>query len=235
MLSRLPSFAFVSLLLATGCADEGRACLPGDVSCLLENGGGGKADGFAQVPDCRDFDLQEMIDAKHDLSPDYQCVVSEGLSRSSQPDAQWIDSLTRPDIREVPFKSVVNLRGERGSNWEDPFVRDAGMTPLNIPVPDMHAPTHEQVIQFLDFVTDEANQPVLVHCKAGQGRTGTFVTIYRMFVQGWAPVDAMSEAHDFNVSPEQATFLEELATEIGSPELEKYLGAAGSALIDQDP
>lgn len=170
---------------------------------------------FASVPVCTSFDLHAAIAATHDLSPDYQCEVSSTLSRSSQPDERWIRSLSDPSIRERPFRSVVNLRGENGANGEAPIVESAGMTALNIRVKDLTAPNDDQVDQFLGFVADPAHQPTLVHCKAGQGRTGTFVAIYRFMVQGWSVDDAVAEARSFNVNEEQLAFVRAYASRHG--------------------
>ncbi len=198
------------LLVLPGCSSEAEAVA--DQEAAL----------FASVPDCRVFDLDQLVAQTHDLSPDYQCAVSTTLQRSSQPDERWIKSLSDPTIREHPFRSVVNLRGENGSNSEEPIVQRYGMKPLNIRVRDMHAPTREQIVQFLTFVTDEANQPALVHCKAGQGRTGTFVAAYRMAVEGWSKDDALAEARRFRVNDEQLAFLGELAQHLGDADLAAF-------------
>lgn len=185
---------------------------------------------YAVVPDCRTFDLHDTIARTKDLSPDYQCEVSRGLSRSSQPNDGWIKSLSDPHVRRVPFRSIVNLRGENGANGEAPSVQRYGMTPLNIRVMDMTAPTREQIVTFLAFVTDEAHQPALVHCKAGQGRTGTFVAAYRMIVQRWSPEDAIKEARSFNVNDVQIAFLGDLAKHLDEPDLARFRDAPGGAL-----
>lgn len=182
---------------------------------------------YAVVPDCKTFDLHEAIERTKDLSPDYQCVVSRGLSRSSQPNDGWIKSLSNPTVRQTPFRSVVNLRGENGANGEASSVQRYGMTPLNIRVMDMTAPTREQIVTFLTFVTDEAHQPALVHCKAGQGRTGAFVAVYRMVVQRWSPESAIKEARSFNVNDVQIAFLTDLATHLGDADLARFRDARG--------
>jgi atypical dual specificity phosphatase len=51
---------------------------------------------------------------------------------------------------------------------------------LHLPVDDFHAPTIGQMLDALAFI-DEArisDQPVAVHCLAGQGRTGTVLAAY---------------------------------------------------------
>lgn len=183
---------------------------------------------FTGVPTCTNLDIHALIEKTHDPSPDYQCEVSPGLSRSSQPDERWIESLANPSIRKVPFRAVVNLRGEPGANGEAPIVRKYGMTPLDIPVIDMHAPTRDQALEFLAFVTDPAHQPADVHCKAGQGRTGTFVAVYRMAVQGWKPEDAIAEARAWNVHDAQIAFLEDFARTLDDDDVRKFRGAPGS-------
>lgn len=49
-----------------------------------------------------------------------------------------------------------------------------GFQYLHLPVPDYHPPTVEQVWDFLRFAElQRENGAVMVHCAAGQGRTGT--------------------------------------------------------------
>lgn len=52
-----------------------------------------------------------------------------------------------------------------------------GIESMHIPVPDFHAPTQEQLDQYVNAVrdvTDEGRQ-VGTHCAGGMGRTGTFL------------------------------------------------------------
>jgi protein tyrosine/serine phosphatase len=93
---------------------------------------------------------------------------------------------------------------------------------------DHTAPTYDQVLQFLKFVTDANNLPADVHCHAGQGRTGTFVATYRIAVQGWTPDDAIAEAQKFKAGSSQIAFLQDFATHLGDPEIQAFLGAPGS-------
>src|SRR5262249_51100924 len=60
----------------------------------------------------------------------------------------------------------------------------------------------EAIDRFLEIMDDEANHPVLVHCRAGLHRTGAFCAIYRMeyvdprLGRRWNQVEAMEEMQD---------------------------------------
>lgn len=213
---RLALFSLCIGLVAIGCSSSSSSS---DESTADSD--------LSTVPQCTGFDLKAMVERTNDKSPDYQCEVSSGLSRSSQPTERWIKSLSDPAVRVRPFRAVVNLRGEHGANGEEPIVRQAGMTPLNIRVKDMTAPTRDQAIEFLSFVTDRDHQPALVHCKAGQGRTGTFVAIYRIAVQRWSLADAVAEAREFNVNDVQIAFVQDFATHLEDPEIKRFANAPG--------
>ncbi len=54
-------------------------------------------------------------------------------------------------------------------------------------------PDMDDVIRFLNIVTDSNNTPVFVHCQHGADRTGTICAIYRIIIQGWSREDAVEE------------------------------------------
>jgi atypical dual specificity phosphatase len=72
-----------------------------------------------------------------------------------------------------------------------------GMKSLHLPVPDFHAPTLEQIIQFVDTTCDVlANGGrVGVHCTAGLGRSGTMVAAYLVSL-GDTPADAIAKVRE---------------------------------------
>lgn len=100
---------------------------------------------------------------------------------------------SRPDGREEDWKriyglrSVVNLCVEpTGESWPP------GVHYEQIPCVDNEPPIDQHVRDFLRVV--DAYGPCLVHCEAGQGRTGVMVACYRMARQGWGREAAVADA-----------------------------------------
>ncbi len=128
---------------------------------------------------------------------DWQRVhqVDGGIWRSAQPGPDvWKDLAARG------FKSVVNLREEK--NYEADAVKAAGLEPYYLPEAPLQAPTVQQALDFLHFVTDPAHQPVLFHCYSGVDRTGTMAACYRIAVQGWSQDQALAEALELGMVKE---------------------------------
>jgi len=74
------------------------------------------------------------------------------------------------------------------------WVNDAGLLVVNVPVPDMEAPSDRQLDHLLETIrkANAAGMGVAVHCGAGLGRTGTVLAAY--FVsQGLNPQDAVEK------------------------------------------
>ena len=101
-----------------------------------------------------------------------------------------------PAIKEMGFKSIINLRlpTENGANVdaEAAAAKTAGINFYNIPFSGQ-SPDPKTADQFLDTITAKGNEPAYIHCAAGN-RAGAMWMIKRLVVDKWDADRAFQEA-----------------------------------------
>ncbi len=110
--------------------------------------------------------------------------VSDLLYRCAQPTAPGFKELEKLGIR-----TVVNLRSEHSDRN-----MLAGTNLKYYEIPSRATQVQEaDLLKFLQIVTNPEEGPYLVHCHHGADRTGLFVAVYRIVVQGWSREEAIRE------------------------------------------
>jgi protein-tyrosine phosphatase len=133
-------------------------------------------------------------------------VVPGVLYRSGQMTEEgFADAVARYHIRtfinaqdEYPDPDIWHSYLNRRTIKETELCRRLGVRYVFLPpdlVPPQDVPAHHPaaIDQLLTILDDPANQPVLIHCKAGLHRTGVFVAVYRMEYDHWTPRQALAE------------------------------------------
>ena len=119
--------------------------------------------------------------------------VTPNLYRGAQPTREGIKQL-----RQLGIRTVVNLRAFHSDRDE---VAGTGLKSVRFETKPWHA-EKEDVVGFLQVVTNTNNLPVFVHCQRGADRTGMMCAMYRIVVCGWTKPEAIDEmkngGFDFN-------------------------------------
>lgn len=105
-------------------------------------------------------------------------AIFEGEAyRSNQPDAKAIAELQT----KLGIKTIINLRGEEpGERWYDEEVaatKALGITLINFGMSARKELPRERV-NLLISLMENAEKPLLIHCKAGSDRTGLAAALY---------------------------------------------------------
>jgi protein tyrosine phosphatase (PTP) superfamily phosphohydrolase (DUF442 family) len=115
------------------------------------------------------------------------------------------------DLAAAGVKTLINLTSDDADATERSMAASAGLKYFQIAMTTHQPPTTAQITQFLQVVTDPANQPVYVHCVGGRHRTGVMTAVYRM-VNGWTADRAFQEMKHYKfgadfLHPEFKTFV----------------------------
>lgn len=139
------------------------------------------------------------------LYRNFREAVPGTLYRSGQMSPEGLKKV----VHEYGIKTIICLRendrlDERNAaqeQWEKDFagreyVQFVRLPPLSWWAPEgKEPPAMTNVREFVRILNDPKNypRPILIHCFAGEHRTGVYVAIYRMEVDRWTREQAVEE------------------------------------------
>jgi len=99
-----------------------------------------------------------------------------------------------PYLKELGIKTVLTFDNQpKRVAKEQQFLKEAGIESISIPWSGWDYPDDETIQKIHQIMDLPERQPILVHCKHGQERTGVVVATWRISRQNWNVDQAYQE------------------------------------------
>lgn len=116
-------------------------------------------------------------------------VIDNELAGSAAP-GSWGNIID--DLEQICAKGIKRIITLTEEPLPRIFLDEYNFESLHIPIQDYTAPSVEQIFKTVEYIEESRKQkkPVLVHCHAGIGRTGTMLAAYFVY-RGYTTADAV--------------------------------------------
>ncbi|MHA1330555.1 MAG: phosphatase domain-containing putative toxin [Candidatus Hodarchaeales archaeon] len=119
-------------------------------------------------------------------------------------------------LQDIRWGGIVSLQEEEALSKE---VADIlGVPFLHQPIPDFHVPSEDDIERIICFFNEHclsSKKPLLVHCTAGLGRTGTVLASLLVKMDGIAPAEAIKRIREVNPLAIETQEQEEFIYQLG--------------------
>lgn len=148
------------------------------------------------------------------------CQVTQNvLWRGAKPDEEGFAWLIEHGVRTIvnlemlndDFSLIKQVDLTSLKTFKMAYFRVKDWEPLPVLAPSVE---DDHVVHFLAIASQPAYQPVYVHCRSGQNRTGVMVAAYQIIIEGNPNIDALIEemrAYQGVWSDVDAKYLRDLA------------------------
>ncbi len=127
------------------------------------------------------------------MIPNFSWVEEGVLAGSAMPGYFGLATL-EDDLRDAHEEGIRTIVSLTEDGFDSSIVEGEGFRYFHIPIIDHTAPSLEQMRRFVEIVADErdSGSPVLAHCFAGIGRTGTMLGAW-LVARGLPPAEAIRQ------------------------------------------
>ncbi|MHA2053288.1 MAG: protein-tyrosine phosphatase family protein [Candidatus Hodarchaeales archaeon] len=138
----------------------------------------------------------------------------------------WIDKerfggASQPYLSDLPFLQTIELNGivclQEKNNSEE-LAKLLKVPFLHVPIPDFGVPKNSDFESINQFYEERRNErkdvPILIHCTAGNGRTGTILASLLKILDNMDPLEAIRKVREINPLAIETSVQEDFIVEL---------------------